>query len=97
MPLDSQTQAYLALMRELGMLPLSAFPPGVLRQGLALLSANEPVGEPVARVENRTIPGPAGEIPVRIYTPEGNGPFPILVYLHGESSIQWSHRSWPGI
>jgi hypothetical protein len=41
----------------------------VLRQGLALLSVNEPIGEPAGKVENRTIPGPVGEIPVRIYTP----------------------------
>ncbi|WP_117591238.1 alpha/beta hydrolase [Haloprofundus halophilus] len=27
--------------------------------------------------------GPAGEIPVRIYRPEGEGPFPTLVYYHG--------------
>ena len=39
--------------------------------------------EQVARVENRTIPGPAGEIPVRIYTPQGSGPFPALVFFHG--------------
>jgi acetyl esterase len=35
------------------------------------------------RVENRTIPGPAGEIPVRIYQPRGAGAKPVLVYLHG--------------
>jgi acetyl esterase len=39
--------------------------------------------ENVARVENLTIPGPAGEIPIRTYTPEGDGPFPILVFFHG--------------
>ena len=33
--------------------------------------------------EDRTIPGPAGSIPVRIYTPKGKGPFPIVVYFHG--------------
>lgn len=38
---------------------------------------------PVAKIENREIPGPAGKIPVRIYTPEGPGPFPVLVYFHG--------------
>lgn len=43
--------------------------------------AGEP--EPVGRVENRRIPVRSGEIGVRIYTPEGNGPFPGLVYLHG--------------
>ena len=41
-----------------------------------------PVPE-VAKVENRTIPGPDGDVPVRIYTPEGNGPFPILAWYHG--------------
>jgi len=30
-----------------------------------------------------TIPGPAGKLPVRIYTPAGNGPFPVIVYFHG--------------
>jgi acetyl esterase len=37
----------------------------------------------VADVQDRTIPGPAGAIPMRIYTPPGAGPFPILVYFHG--------------
>ncbi len=39
--------------------------------------------ETVAKIENLAIPGPGGELPVRIYTPEGVGPFPILVYFHG--------------
>lgn len=39
--------------------------------------------EPVGRVEDRTVPGPAGTIPVRVYTPSGAGPFPVLVYFHG--------------
>ena len=30
-----------------------------------------------------TLPGPAGSLPVRIYTPAGNGPFPVIVYFHG--------------
>ena len=30
-----------------------------------------------------TIPGPAGSLPVRIYTPHGKGPFPVVVYFHG--------------
>ena len=38
---------------------------------------------PVGRVEDRRIPGPAGEIPVRIYTPEGGGPFPLVAFFHG--------------
>jgi len=41
---------------------------------------------PVAKVPNvwnSTIPGPAGDIPVRFYMPEGEGPFPIFVLYHG--------------
>jgi acetyl esterase len=37
----------------------------------------------LAGTEDRTIPGPAGEIPIRIYTPQGDGPFPILLFFHG--------------
>ncbi|OCB43967.1 lipase [Mycobacterium vulneris] len=42
---------------------------------------------PVGNVEDRTVPGPAGEIPVRIYHPldsadAGTG-LPVLVYFHG--------------
>src|SRR5829696_3058235 len=38
---------------------------------------------PVAAVADRRIPGPAGELPVRVYTPEGEAPFPIVVFFHG--------------
>jgi len=47
----------------------------------------EPAVEPppVARVENRTIPGPAGDIPVRVYWPAGSrgGVLPGIVFFHG--------------
>jgi acetyl esterase/lipase len=38
---------------------------------------------PVAAVADRLVPGPAGELPVRVYTPEGSPPFPIVVFFHG--------------
>ena len=37
----------------------------------------------VARVENRTIPGPAQPIPVRVYWPVTGKTLPVFVYLHG--------------
>jgi acetyl esterase len=39
--------------------------------------------EKVFKVEDRKIPGPAGELPIRVYTPQGSGPFPVLVFFHG--------------
>ena len=40
---------------------------------------------PMARVERLEMPGPAGTIPARLYTPIGTaeGPRPLLVYFHG--------------
>jgi acetyl esterase len=39
--------------------------------------------EPVHQITDRVIPGPESDIPIRIYTPDGEGPFPIIVYFHG--------------
>ncbi len=39
--------------------------------------------EAVARVENRKLPGPAREIPVRIYWPMENEPLGAVVFFHG--------------
>ncbi len=38
--------------------------------------------EPVGSVVDKTIVGPNGEIDLRIFTPEGEGPFPVMVYFH---------------
>src|SRR4051794_23710803 len=41
-------------------------------------------GEEVASVEDRLVPGPDGDIPVRVYTPaSGSAPRGLLVWLHG--------------
>lgn len=37
----------------------------------------------VGSVSNRNVPGPAGDIPVRIYQPAGDGPRGTVVYFHG--------------
>jgi acetyl esterase len=49
--------------------------------GILLTLDNPP--EAVARVDELKIPGPGGSIPARMYTPEGKGLFPVLVYFHG--------------
>lgn len=38
---------------------------------------------PGVTLRARTLPGPGGPIPVRIYTPMEAGPWPILVFYHG--------------
>ena len=39
--------------------------------------------QPLADVGDYRVLTPVGEIPVRVYTPEGHGPFPVLIYAHG--------------
>ncbi|HEX2916091.1 MAG TPA: alpha/beta hydrolase [Chloroflexia bacterium] len=81
MPLDPQARMLLDSMA--GAPPLHTVPIELLRQGEAASVAMLGAPEPVAKVENREIDGPAGPVPVRIYTPEGHGPFPILIIMHG--------------
>ena len=42
---------------------------------------------PVGSVQNILIPGPAGTIAARIYTPPGSGPYPLLVFFHGSGFV----------
>jgi acetyl esterase len=82
MALDPQAKFLLEQMEAAGAPPMSSLPPEEARMTTDFSQlAGTP--EEVAKIENRTFPGPAGEIPVRIYTPEGEGPFPALVYYHG--------------
>ena len=53
--------------------------------------------EHVHKIEDRDIPGPAGDIRVRIYTPKGNGPFPLTVFYHGGGWCIGSLDGYDGI
>jgi acetyl esterase len=82
--LDPEVRALLDLMEAQGGPPLESLPPQEARQ--AALEGLKPVAgepEPVARVEDLLVPGEAGQIPVRVYTPQEPGPRPCLVYFHG--------------
>ncbi|WP_409305511.1 alpha/beta hydrolase [Peribacillus sp. SCS-155] len=82
MALDPQAKFILEQMEAAGAPPMSTLSPEEARLTTDFSAlAGEP--EEVGKVENRNIPGPAGEIPVRIYTPKGEGPFPALVFYHG--------------
>jgi acetyl esterase len=94
MPLDPQCRALLDEIAPPGAPGLHELPLPELRQSLATMFGvfAGPVPE-VARVEDRRIPGPAGEVPVRVYTPAGRAPFPALVYLHGGGWVLGSLES----
>lgn len=75
MPLDPQARRYLDAQAALGAPPAGSVPPEQMRRGVRART--------VMTVEDRGIPGPAGSIPLRLYTPPGPGPFPVVVFFHG--------------
>ncbi len=81
--LDPQAEALLQQMAQMNLPPLHTLTPTQAREMMRGMSALSGEPEVVANVENLTIPGPGGRIPVRIYTPRGDGPFPTLVFFHG--------------
>jgi acetyl esterase len=86
MPIDPQTRALMDNMEKMGFGDPTAQPVATTRAAQAALRPDPaPARAPLARVEDRRIPGPAGTIPVRIYTPKvaPGRPLPVLVYFHG--------------
>ncbi len=83
MPLDPQTQAVLDYLEASGMPPMNTQTVADARGVMLAMGAMRGELEPVGNVEDREVPGPEGQISVRIYTPEGKGPFPVLVFFHG--------------
>jgi acetyl esterase len=90
LPLHPQARAFLDPLNAAGPIDIWTLDPDSLRAAYGPLLAQRAV-EPVASVVDRAIPGPAGEIPIRVYTPEEapeetpgeRGPLPVLVYYHG--------------
>jgi len=96
--LDPEVRAVLAAMEAQGGPPLESLPPQTARElaGEALKAVS---GEPeqVARVEDRQAPGAGGPIPVRVYTPDGAGSRPGLVYFHGGGWVLGNIESHDGV
>ena len=86
--LHPQIEKVLEAMAKLDLKPIEAMTPAEARVQMEQMAASrkaEPL--PTARIENRTIPGPAGEIPVRIYWPNAAGIRPAIVYYHGGGHV----------
>jgi acetyl esterase/lipase len=82
-PPHPEAQSLLDALAAQGLPPFEAMTVPQAREATAAFLDLQPPAEDVATVENRTVPGPGGEIPVRIYTPAGEGPKGVLLYFHG--------------
>ena len=90
MPLEPKAQAHVDQMAAQAAAadppppPLDQIPTSIFREMLnRRLATLDSPPELVATIEDREILGPGGPIPVRVYTPEGQGPVPVLVYFRG--------------
>ena len=82
MPLAPEYQALLAQLAETPGPPFTAMTPEEGRAAYRLMRPANPEIT-VGHVTERRIDGPGGPIGLRIYRPEGNGPFPVYVNFHG--------------
>src|SRR5687767_8323681 len=83
MPVDSQAQAIIDALEEQGLPPFNEMTVEEARAAVVGFRDLMCPEEPIAKVEDRTVPGPAGDIPVRAYSPSADAGLPVLLYFHG--------------
>ncbi|MEH0843942.1 alpha/beta hydrolase [Micromonospora sp. CPCC 205711] len=84
MTVDPQVVAYRAARAAAGTPPLYTQTLAEARAAdLAAIRAGGGDVEPVHRVRDTQVPGPGGDLPVRIHRPAGGGPMPTLVWFFG--------------
>jgi len=86
MALDPQVEAMLAQLAENPAPKLWEMPVADARATYEAMSGLlDPTDTPIGKTEDISIPGPAGDIPARVYTPiaGGGSALPCLVFFHG--------------
>lgn len=79
MPVDPAAQMILDLLAQAGGPPLHELTPAQAREAFAGLAALAGEAPPVARQEHLVANG----VPVQVSWPEGDGPHPVFVWIHG--------------
>lgn len=81
--LNPQVEEFLHELSAAGVPPLYRQSLAEARDTYRDVCVSEAPPRDVGDVSDRTVPGPAGEIPVRTYVPEAAGPHPVVVFFHG--------------
>ncbi|MCO6418180.1 alpha/beta hydrolase [Siccirubricoccus sp. KC 17139] len=94
MPLDPQIQALLE--KGAGVPATETLP---VPEARAQYDARVALMAPAPQVATRefSIPGPGGPLRIRLYTPDGEGPHPLLVFFHGSGFVLCSLETHDGI
>lgn len=83
MPLDPQVVALLGARRRNGVRPVEELTVSEARAATRAYARLQGEPEAMAGIERAVVPGPAGDLRVRIYHPHGEPPHPCLVHFHG--------------
>lgn len=83
MPIDPQAQVLLDQIASLAAPQIHQASVEEARMMIAAMAGFAGKPPPIAKVESRTAPGPAGDIALRVFAPDGTAPLPVLVYFHG--------------
>jgi cation diffusion facilitator CzcD-associated flavoprotein CzcO/acetyl esterase/lipase len=73
----------LQVMESMGLPPLESMSVPDARAFMAATAAARPPGPDVAEIVDGVLPGPAGDLPYRLYRAAGPGPHPMIAYFHG--------------
>jgi acetyl esterase len=85
-PVDPHIAALLSMLEQSGAPPMYEGSPEEGRALYLQLTHGARTPEqvvPVADTQDRTVPGAEGDLRARVYRPEGEGPFPTVVFFHG--------------
>ncbi|MCL6637075.1 MAG: alpha/beta hydrolase [Alicyclobacillus sp.] len=83
MALDERLQRLIGTVIPRESLPPDPVDPVAVRAARNRVVRQTGALRPVAKVEDQTVSGPGGNIPVRVYWPRFGARLPVLVYLHG--------------
>jgi acetyl esterase len=83
MPLDPQVRTLLDQMEAQAGPSINQMTPEDARTMMRTLGTLARYPDERVPAHDRGIPGPAGEIPIRVYTPAASEPLPVVVFFHG--------------
>ena len=83
MPLAPEIQAFLAASAAADLPQVWEAPLEIIRRNTASRLALAGAVEPLAQLQNRFIPGPTADLPIRIYRPTLRANQSVIIYFHG--------------
>ena len=83
MTLAPEIKAFLEAGAKAGLPQVWEAPLHVIRRNTQTRPALAGPAEPILEIENKFIPGPTADLPIRIYRPTNNPTAPAIVYFHG--------------